>query len=93
MNMAAQNSLHGRKATDYLRQPMAAPAAVFVDVRDAARERRLMHHNDGGPFWFTGKRLFKPGDHGVIHVAMVLPRYRHVQTNDPNRSMIAADEM
>ena len=93
MNMAAQNALHGRKASDYPRQPMAAPAAIFVDVRDAAHERRLMHHNDGGSLGFKGKRLFQPGNRCVIHVAMVLPRYRHVQTNDPNRSMIAADEM
>ena len=93
MNMAAQNSLYSRKPTDYLCQPMAAPAEILVDVGDTARERRLVHHNDGGAFGFAGKRLFKPGDGGVIHITMVLPRYRHVETNDPNRSMIAADEM
>jgi len=93
MNMAAQNSFHGRKPTDYLCQPMTASAEILVDVWDATRERRLVHHDDGGAFRFLRKRLLKPGDSGVIHVTMVLPRYRHIETNDPNRSMIAANEM
>lgn len=93
MNMAAQNSLDGRKPADYLGQPMTAPAEIFVDVGDAAFERRLVHHNDGGPLGFAGKRLFKPGDGGIIHITIVLPRYRHIETDDPNRSMVAADEM
>ena len=93
MNMAAQDSFYGRKPTDYLCQPMTAPAKILVDVGDATRERRLVHHNDGGAFGFLGKRLFEPGNGGVIHITMVLPRYRHIQTNNPNRSIIAADEM
>jgi hypothetical protein len=93
VNMAAQNSLYGRKTTDYLSQPMTAPAEIFVDVGDATCERRLVHHNDDGPLGFAGKRLFEPGDGGVIHIAVVLSRYRHIETNDPNRSMIVADKM
>ena len=93
MNVSAQNPFDGRKAPDYFGQSTTSTTPIFIDVRNATLKGGLVHHEHHGSLGFKRKRVLKPDDDLVVHVAVVQSRDRYIETNDPNRSVMAYDEV
>ena len=78
VHMTADDSLDRRISRNDSRQPMTASAAIGVEIWHATSDRRLVHHNQGGPTGVTCEHSIKPAQGFIIDISMMKPGQRHV---------------
>lgn len=71
-------------------QRVGIDIAVFVQVRDAADERRMVHQQQRGLAQVGGQRGLQPGQACGVDVAVVLARRAGVERDEPDRVVVDA---
>jgi len=93
MDVTANNAFNRWKAREDCREPVAPATQIRVYIRNTTFKRRLVHHDHCRPLWLARQRIFKPANHVVIHIPMVLPWNCHVEAKHSHRPMLVGDEV